>query len=84
MRRLVLAATVAIAASTVGVSARAMPVLQIAPQDGAIVQVAQGCGPGGHRTPYGRCVPNYYRRPIFRACPPGLHLNRFGHCRPNF
>jgi hypothetical protein len=84
MRRLVLAATVAIAASAVGLSAQAMPALQVAPQDGPIVQVVGGCGPNGHRNPYGQCVPNYMRRPIYRACPPGLHLNRFGRCRPNF
>ena len=84
MRRLVLAATVAIAGSAFGVSAQAMPGLQVAPQaDGAIVQVMGGCGQGGHRNPYGRCVPNF-RRPFFRACPPGMHPVGYGRCRPNF
>ncbi|WP_408837481.1 GCG_CRPN prefix-to-repeats domain-containing protein [Acidisphaera sp. L21] len=52
--------------------------------DSGIVQVAEGCGPRFHRTPFGRCVPNYYRGPVRRFCPPGTHLGRFGACRRNF
>jgi hypothetical protein len=29
-----------------------------------VVLAAQGCGPGFHRGPYGRCVPNGYVRPV--------------------
>ena len=83
MRRLVLAAAVTIATVAASASVQAMPVLPSGPLDNGIVQVEGGCGPGGHRTPYGRCVPNF-RRPFFRACPPGMHLNGYGHCRPNY
>ena len=77
-------ALVAIAISSLGFgTAEAMPALQAGPTSTGVIQVEGGCGPGGHRTPYGRCVPNY-RRPFYRACPPGMHLGRFGHCRPNF
>ena len=45
--------------------------------------VADGCGPGGFRGPYGRChypppPPRYYR-----GCPPGTHPTPYG-CRPNY
>ncbi len=82
MKNLTLAAAMAVAAFGFGATAQAMPVLQAAPMSSGIVQVEGGCGPGGHRTPYGRCVPNY--RPIFRGCGRGFHIDRFGHCRPNF
>ena len=81
MRKLMIAAALSLVA---GASAQAMPLVQAGPLDSGITQVSGGCGPGGHRTPYGRCVPNFYGRPIFRACPPGFHLNPYGRCRPNF
>ena len=85
MRRLILAATVTAATIVAGSAAQAMPVLPAGPQDTGIIRVEGGCGPGGHRTPYGRCVPNFYRpRPFYRACPPGMHINPYGRCRPNF
>ena len=62
---------------------QAMPAMNTISAHNEVVQVSGGCGPGGHRTPYGRCVPNY-GRPVYRGCPPGLHENRFGRCRPNF
>jgi hypothetical protein len=53
-------------------ASQAMPV---APLDRSVstdaIQVAQGCGPGWHRGPYGRC------RPMFN-CPPGWHSGPFG------
>ena len=55
---------------------------------------AGGCGPGFHRGPYERCVPNrevivverpavVVERPIVveRHCPYGMAW-RYGHCRP--
>ena len=65
-----------------GVSAQAMPMLQT----GADGQ-RHHAGVGWLRArwashPYGRCVPNFYGRPVFRACPPGFHLNPYGRCRP--
>ena len=83
MRRLVMATAVTIATIAAAATAQAMPVLQPGPADSGITRVEGGCGPGGHRDYYGRCVPNF-RRPIYRACPPGFHLNPYGRCRPNF
>ena len=82
MRKLSLVALLAVSALGFATTGEAMPALQMPAASNGIVQVEGGCGPGGHRTPYGRCVPNYRRG--FRACPPGLHLDRFGRCRPNF
>jgi hypothetical protein len=48
--------------------------------DGAIVKVAEGCGPGWWRGPGGRCHP----MAVNRACPPGYHLGPQGRrCWPN-
>ena len=38
---------------------------------------AQGCGPGGHRNPYGHCRPN--ARPV--AVAPGLVVGNYYHGR---
>jgi len=47
---------------------------------GAIVRVAEGCGPGWWRGPGGRCHP----MAMNRACPPGYHLGPEGkRCWPN-
>ena len=81
MKKLILAAAITVGFATAGQAAHAMPALHTGAPDSAIVQVEGGCGPGGHRGPYGRCYPNY-RRPYYRACPPGFFLNRFGRCRP--
>jgi hypothetical protein len=46
----------------------------------AVVQVAEGCGPGMWRGPGGRCHPMYNGR----ACPPGYHLGpEKKRCHPN-
>ena len=82
MKKLALATALTIAAMASGVSAQAMPVLTAGPFDSGIVRVEGGCGPGGHRGPYGRCYPNYNRG--FRGCPPGFHPTPYGRCRPNF
>ena len=55
-------------------SAQAMPLAplgQTTSDDGAIIRVADGCGPGWHRGPYGACRPLY-------NCPPGWHTGPFG------
>ena len=47
--------------------AQAMPLAAIDASNGAvIIQVAQGCGPGGHRGPFG------HHRPLY-DCQPGWH-----------
>lgn len=83
MRSFMFAAAIALGSVSAGLSASAMPALQSGPLDSGITTVAQGCGPGGHRDYYGRCVPNF-RGPGFRACPPGFHLSPYRVCRPNF
>jgi hypothetical protein len=59
--------------------AQAMPIAPIPyDQDGSIIQVFGGCGPGWHRGPYGGCRPLY-------NCPPGWHSGPFGrHCFRNW
>jgi hypothetical protein len=48
--------------------------------DGAIVKVAEGCGPGWWRGPGGRCHPMAANR----VCPLGYHLGPEGRrCWPN-
>lgn len=68
-------------AATLGLStiaATAMPV-DPAPTKGEdlLVQVRQGCGPGGFRGPGGYCRPRY-------SCPGGYRPGPYGfHCFPN-
>ncbi len=99
MRTLALIAAVAVLpfaaalparATTPGAGLAGLAALGAAP-DAAIVSVRDGCGPGGHRDPYGRCVPNYRPyygpppRPFYRPCPPGFHFGpRAGRCFPNY
>jgi hypothetical protein len=53
-------------------SAQAMPVYPAdKPVSNEITRVAQGCGPGFHRGPYGACRPLY-------TCPPGWHTGPYG------
>jgi hypothetical protein len=48
--------------------------------NGAIVKVAEGCGPGRWRGPRGHCHPFA----VNRACPRGYHLGPLGkRCHPN-
>jgi hypothetical protein len=57
-----------------------------------VANAAGGCGPGFHRGPYERCVPNrevviverpgvVVERPVVRGCPYGF-VWRYGRCRP--
>ena len=86
MRKLTFAAVVAGCALALGSTANAMPLAPVGQTDSGITRVEGGCGPGGHRTPYGNCVPNgvYARPPVYRGCPYGYHMNPYGHCRPNY
>ncbi len=49
-------------ATAAAVSANAAPAVpSLDPRQGSnFVRVADGCGPGFHRTPWGRCVPHRY------------------------
>ena len=71
MRKLVFAAFLGLS-GLAAIPADAMPVA--APFDAApgVTLVAQGCGPGGWRGPYGHCryggpAPGYYYRPAPRV-----------------
>ena len=83
MKTVILAASITLGALLTGTAAEAMPALQSGAVDNGITQVAGGCGPGGHRNGYGRCVPNF-RGGFRRGCPPGMHPIGYGRCRPNF
>ena len=62
-----------------------------APAGSPITQVADGCGPGFHRNPYGHCRPNRWERERERErrferleCPRGYHLGPDARrCWPN-
>jgi hypothetical protein len=83
------------AASIAGLgAASAMPLAPLASADtAAVIQVAQGCGPGFARGPMGGCRPMVRRGPVIvdrgpvvvvrpgRGCGPGFAW-RFGRCRP--
>jgi hypothetical protein len=48
-----------------------MPAVEQGAPSAQIIPVAQGCGPGFHRGPYGGC------RPMF-TCPRGWHTGPYG------
>ncbi len=52
-------------------SSQAMPIPAANLASGDVTLVAQGCGPGGHRGPYGHCRALY-------TCPPGWHTGPYG------
>jgi hypothetical protein len=76
--KLLAASVLALGLGLAGVSAsQAMPVAPVAPSQAEVIQVAQGCGPGFHRGPYGACRPLY-------SCPAGWHPGPYGkQCFPN-
>jgi hypothetical protein len=64
-------------AGLAAVPASAMPIAQLTDAGPDVTLIAQGCGPGGWRGPYGRC--NYGRPPGYgygygyRPPPPGFY-----------
>lgn len=94
MKKLFAVAVFAATVSGLG-AANAMPLAPLSAADtAAVIQVAQGCGPGYARGPRGFCRPmgggfrepgRGYREPFVvvrpRGCPPGLAF-RMGRCRP--
>jgi hypothetical protein len=72
MRILITALVIASAGLIGAASTKAMPVAT-AHQDeaAAVIKVMDGCGPNGHRGPYGHCRPRY-------NCPPGWHPGPYG------
>jgi hypothetical protein len=76
----------ALAAGLAAPAEAAMPVPAARRADAPIVQVFGGCGPYGHRGPYGGCRAGGqgggYR--MGRPCPRGFHLGPYGRrCWPN-
>ena len=62
----------AIGLGSMTVSTQAMPIYPVdKPISNEITRVAQGCGPGFHRGPYGACRPLY-------NCPRGWHTGPYG------
>jgi hypothetical protein len=62
------------------VPASAMPVAPVGNGESGVIQVFGGCGPYGHRGPYGGCRTGgqwggYVRG---RSCPPGFHIGPYG------
>jgi len=77
--KILTASALALGLGLAGIGAsQAMPLAPLGGQQGAeVIQVAQGCGPGFHRGPYGHC------RPLF-SCPAGWHPGPYGkQCYPN-
>jgi len=69
-----LALGLGLASLTAAAAAPLAPVLPAIDQGASsaeIILVAQGCGPGFHRGPYGACRPLY-------SCPPGWHTGPYG------
>lgn len=85
LKRLALVATAMLLFASSG--ARAMPLATPgAYPDANIVLVYDGCGPYGHRGPYGGCrsEEQWGGYQWGRPCPPGFHLGRWGRrCWPN-
>jgi opacity protein-like surface antigen len=73
----------------VGLAIPAQAAMFVAPVEKAnapIVQVFGGCGPYGHRGPYGGCRAGgqWGGYGMGRPCPPGFHLGPYGRrCWPN-
>lgn len=79
--KLLAASLLSLGFSLAAVSAsQAMPVAPLGSPQAAsadVIRVAQGCGPGWHRGPFGACRPLY-------SCPRGWHPGPFGRrCFPN-
>jgi hypothetical protein len=80
MRKSILSLAGALGVAAWATAASAAPVLPGPATEGAanIVQIAQGCGRGFHRDPWGRCVSHRYgyyppRRYVYRPYYPGYY-----------
>ena len=80
VRKIVLSAALVFGLATAASAAGFTPIPLATPNDGLVVKVAEGCGPGWWRGPEGRCHPMANAG----ACPPGYHLGPEGkRCWPN-
>ena len=72
MKSLIAAAIIASAGVFAAATAQAMPIAAVNQDEvSGVIKVADGCGPGGHRGPYGHCRPRY-------SCPWGWHPGPYG------
>ena len=77
-------------------TASAIPAVQSAAAPDLVVKIAQGCGPGAWRGPWGGCRDTPYSGPLpgggyayprggygyfGNGCPPGSWRGPWGHCR---
>ena len=86
MKHLLAGLAVATLMSLAPVAAQAAPGVTAAPSvsSAPLVLAEGGCGPGGFRDRYGRCVARRpYPAPGYRACPRHTHPTPYG-CRPNY
>ncbi len=68
----------AVMGSFLSVSAWAFPAAPVNSKTPELILVADGCGPGWHRGPYGHCERNFFPR---RVCGPYWHWSPFwGRC----
>jgi hypothetical protein len=58
----------------------------LSPDEGSIIRVFGGCGPYGHRGPWGGCrAGGQWGGYGWRSCPPGFHIGPRGrHGWPNY
>jgi hypothetical protein len=74
MQKLLLTSAVAIVGFA-AVPAQAMPFSSLSDAQPGVTLIAQGCGPGWYRGPYGRCHPMGYAHPApyYRPYPYARH-----------
>jgi hypothetical protein len=79
----------AVSSQALTLQSAASPSAAAGDPSGAIVRVAEGCGPGGWRGPWGHCryTPFSGRMPGggyasgYNGCPPGSWRGPWGNCR---
>ena len=79
----------AVSSQALTLQSAALPSTTIGDHSDAIVRVAEGCGPGGWRGPWGHCrnTPFSGRMPGggygsgYNGCPPGYWRGPWGNCR---
>jgi hypothetical protein len=80
LRTIFLGATAALGIAT-AVNAAVMPA-PLGETDGAVIRVADGCGPGNWRDQSGHCDFPGHPRAARGQCPTGYYLGRSNRCLP--
>ena len=72
MKTVIAAVVLATAGVIAAASSQAMPIAPAQQAEAtAVIKVMDGCGPNGHRGPFGHCRPRY-------SCPAGWHPGPHG------